>query len=469
MKLLLSALVFTASAFAGLPAVGRDYQRPTVDAPASYRDAAPGAAALASDWWRTFHDPVLDDLVARALAANQDLRAALARVEQARALAGTARADYLPALSLGPAVRREQASLTVANGAPETPVTTHHLPLVLNWELDLFGRVRRLNESARADLAAAEALFASARLALAAEVASTHFTLRALDRELRLVTDTLGWRRDALQLVQARFRSGNAGELDVARAETELAATEAEAAALAHRRAGVETALAVLLGEPAPTFVLSDRESETLPPPAVPAGLPSALLTRRPDITAAERTLAAAHARIGVAKAAFFPALSLTGTAGYASAEIDDLFQRDSRLWAIGPSLYLPLFQGGRNRAQLARSRAAYEEALATYRQQVLVAFREVQDALTAARWLAEQADAQARAVDSARRGAELSQKRYDAGFVSYLEVVDAQRTALEVERAAARLAGQRLVIHVALIKALGGGWQPPALSPPAS
>jgi multidrug efflux system outer membrane protein len=192
------------------------------------------------------------------------------------------------------------------------------------------------------------------------------------------------------------------------------------------------------------------------------------LLLRRPDIAAAERSLAAANARIGVAKAAFFPAISLTGGAGYASAEIDNLFKSDSRLWSIGPSIYLPIFQGGRNRANLARSRAVYEESIADYRQTVLVAFREVQDALTASRLIKDQANAQARAVGSARRGEELSRKRYDAGFVSYLEVVDAQRTALEVERADARLRGQQWITHISLIKALGGGWRNslPELSP---
>jgi multidrug efflux system outer membrane protein len=188
--------------------------------------------------------------------------------------------------------------------------------------------------------------------------------------------------------------------------------------------------------------------------------LPSELLERRPDVAAAERSLAAANARIGVAKAAFFPAISLTGSAGYASAEVDNLFKSESRLWSIGPSIYLPIFQGGRNRANLARSRAVFEESVADYRQQVLIAFSEVQDALTASKLLAEQASAQARAVASARRGAELSQRRYDSGFVNYLEVIDAQRTALEIERADARLGGQRWVTHIALIKALGGGWQ---------
>ncbi|MGC4073627.1 MAG: efflux transporter outer membrane subunit [Nibricoccus sp.] len=454
-----------------LPSVGPDYKRPVVSAPANYRDASPAASApanaLSPDWWHLFNDPALNQLEETALTANQDLRAALARVEQARAISGVARSSYFPSVSVDPSFKREQTSLAVDNKLPNPLATTYRLPLELTWEIDLFGRVRRLNETTRAELAASGATYEAARLSLTAEVATTYFILRALDQELRVVTATIGLRRDALGLVHARFQNGSASDLDVARGETELATTEADAAALAQRRSSTQNALAVLLGKAAPEFATtasgSDISSINIVLPAIPAGLPSELLTRRPDIAAAERTLAAANARIGLAKAAFFPALSLTGSAGYASADIDDLFKSESKFWSIGPSLYLPLFQGGRNRANLARSRASYEETLATYRQRVLIAFREVQDALTASQLLAQQAEAQSRAVASARRGSDLSQKRYDAGFVSYLEVVDAQRTALDVERTDARLAGQRWITQVALIKALGGGWQPPS------
>lgn len=464
MKTLLLSLTTAATAIAALPSVGPDYQRPDAPTTATYRDAADTTAvALAPDWWRAFNDPALDVLETRALAANQDLRAALARVEQARALAGVARSAYLPSLAADPSLTRERTSRTVDNATPDSTTTTHRLSLDLSWELDLFGRVRRLNQSARADLDAAGATFAAARLSLTAEVATTHFTLRALDRELGIVTQTTAVRRDTLQLIQARVRQGTADDVALARAETELAATEADAAALAIRRSATQNALAVLLGEPAPSSDHSTLITQlSTPPPSIPAGLPGDLLTRRPDIAAAERSLAAASARIGVAKSAFFPTIALTGAAGYASADISDLTKPDSRLWSFGPSIYLPLFQGGRNKANLARSRAAYDEAAANYQQSVLVALREVQDALTASRLLGDQAVAQSRAVASARRGADLTQKRYDAGFVSYFEVVDAQRTALAVERADAQLAGQRWITHVALIKALGGGWSQP-------
>ncbi|HVU25619.1 MAG TPA: efflux transporter outer membrane subunit, partial [Opitutus sp.] len=245
---------------------------------------------------------------------------------------------------------------------------------------------------------------------------------------------------------------------------TELATTEADAAALANRRAAVQNALAILVGVAAPGFSVDASDTPLASPPAVPAGLPADLLERRPDIAAAERSLAAANARIGVAKAAFFPAISLTGSAGFASGDIDRLFDSDSRIWSIGPRLYLPIFQGGRNRANLDRSRGAFDEAVAVYRQRVLVAFREVQDALTATQLLGEQSAAQDRAVASAQRAAGLAEIRYKAGYVSYLEVIDAQRTALATERTAAQLAAVRLNASVALVRSLGGGWQRPAM-----
>jgi multidrug efflux system outer membrane protein len=354
---------------------------------------------------------------------------------------------------------------TVNNAVPTLQGDTFRAPLDLTWELDLFGRVRRLNESARADAAGAAATFESFRLTLTADVAVNYFSLRAIDREWDLVQRSVDLRRQAATLLRARFDHGSAPELDVSRAETELAVAEAESAALAQRRASLQNALAVLVGENAPQFALP-AQTDLIAPPVIPVGLPGELLERRPDIAAAERALASASARIGVAKAAFFPAISLTGSAGYASGQLDQLFDWGSRAWSVGPSLYLPIFQGGRNRANLARSRAAYDEAVAQYRQRVLIAFREVQDALTATRLLIEQHDAQTRAVTNARRSADLSQRRYDAGYVSYLEVVDAQRTALQVERAEVQVSGQRLINSIALIKALGGGWSATASSP---
>lgn len=458
--LVTSSLVLAATSVA---AVGPDYQRPEVASAVAWKQAAPAGTLPRGDWWKLYGDATLDDLEVRALTANPSLHAAAARVEQARAAAGLARSAYLPGVALGASTDRARTSRTTDNLLPVAETGTFRGVLDLSWEIDLFGRVRRLNEGARADGAASAADFENVRLALTAEVASTYFSLRALDRETALVADGVGLRRRALELVTSRHKIGAATDFDVARSEAELASTEAEAAALANRRAALQNALAVLLGAPAPSFVLPPPGAQRSLPPAIPAGLPSELLERRPDIAAAEAALAAANARIGVAKAAFFPAISLTGSAGYASGDIDRLFNSDSRLWSIGPSLYLPIFQGGRNRANLARSRAAYEESVAVFRQRVLVAFREVQDALTATQLLADQAVAQDRAAAAARRAGELAQKRYDAGFVNYFEVIDAQRTVLAAERASTQLGAQQLVNSVALVKALGGGWDRPA------
>jgi multidrug efflux system outer membrane protein len=467
MKFAFLLLLGTASAFAALPSVGPDYVRPATETPDAYRDATGTAewkAAEPSDgfprgtWWRIYGDPELDRLEALAAAGNQDLKAAAARVEQAAAAAGVARSAFWPQVGAAPSATRERFSPTIANPYLATVATDISVPVLATWEIDLFGRVRRQSESARDDAEASAATFESVRLSLAAAVAEGYFSLRGRDRELDVLRGTIDLRRRELGLVSAQRKGGTATELDTSRAETELAEAEADRAAVAVRRESLQDSLAVLTGQSAISFSVTSSLPD-IAVPAVPSGLPSRLLERRPDIAAAERSLAASNARIGVAKSAFFPAISLTGSAGYESADSGSLFGADSRIWSFGPSVYLPLFQGGRNRANLERSRAAYDESIASYRQQVLVAFREVQEALTATRLLADQSEAQDRAVAQSRRAAQLAKTRYDAGYVSYLDVVDAQRTELINERAAAQLAADRLNASVALIKALGGGW----------
>jgi multidrug efflux system outer membrane protein len=470
MKILTLLFATASTALAAIPTVGPDYQRPSVAAATTYRDqpedagtwtlAVPADAADRGAWWKIYHDAVLDDLEASALNANQDLRATVARVDEARAAAGFARSGYFPSVGLNSSVVRDRNSETVDNALPNAESTTYRAALGASWEIDLFGRVRRQVESARSDAEASLANLESVRLALTAEVAANYFSLRGLTAEVKLVADGVDTRRQTLRLINSRRGLGAATDFDVARAETELASTEAEATALSNRYSAVQNALAVLVGEPASVFqVPASSAALDVQPPRIPAGLPSQLLERRPDVASAERALAGANARIGVAKGAFFPAISLTGGAGWASGDIDRLTRSDSRLWSIGPSLYLPIFQGGRNKANLERSRAAYDEAVAIFRQRVLVAFREVQDALTATRLLNEQSSAQDRAVASARRAGELAQKRYDSGFVNLLEVLDAQRTVLTTERASAQLAAQRLTTSVALVRAIGGDW----------
>lgn len=462
-RFLLALMNLAPAAFATVPAVGPDYVRPETQASTAFRDAdwvraAPSESVPRGSWWTVFSDSGLDSLEGHALAHNEDLRATAARVEQAAASAGIARSAFWPQLAAQPAFTRDRMSTTTANPFPVAISNDYTLPFFATWEIDLFGRVRRLSESARDDAEAAAAQFESMRLSLTAGVASTYFTIRATDREIAILNETVGLRRRQLDLVSAQRRSGAATELDTARAQTELASAEADISAVSIRRESLTDAMAVLVGEPASSFSVAASVGDIILP-HVPAGLPSQLLERRPDVAAAERSLAASNARIGVAKAAFFPAISLTGSAGYDSGATAHLFGPDSRIWSIGPAVYIPIFQGGRNRSNLERSKAAFDENLATYRQQVLVAFREVQETLSTLRLLADQTSAQDRAVAGAKRAAELAEIRYKAGYVSYLEVIDAQRTELDSERAATQLFGQRLNTDVALIKALGGGW----------
>jgi len=304
-------------------------------------------------------------------------------------------------------------------------------------------------------------------LTLQADVAQNYFALRSLDAEASIVAATVSLRQQQVQLVRSRFEGGIGNDLDMARAETELATTEADAASIARRRNELENALAVLVGSNPSSFRVSALATTNWSPapPSIPAGLPAELLERRPDVAEAERQLASANARIGVAKGAFFPVVTLTASGGYLSGEIQSLFNWDSHVWSIGPSISLPIFAGGRNRANYKRSQAAFEESVARYRQLVLVAFGDVENSLAGIRHLTDESAAQQRAVANARRAADLATDRYRSGIVSYLDVVDASREALQAERDNARLAGQRLNAAVQLIKALGGGWEQSTLA----
>jgi multidrug efflux pump len=444
---------------AGWWKVGPDYRPPTNSLPSDYKAEQLGA-------WKEGRPldnvPSLNDLESQALQANQELKAAVARVDQARSTARVARADLLPTLTLDPSFTRQRYSPNQVPSFGAVTANTFSTPLDLSYEIDLWGRVRRGFESARADAQASLAAFYNVLLTLQGDVGQNYFALRALDAEIATVSGTVQLRQEQVRLVRSRFEGGIGNELDMVRAETELATTEAEAAALSRRRAELENALAILVGQNPASFRLpASTASNWNPlPPEIPSGLPAELLERRPDVAEAERQLASANARIGVAKAAFFPVLTLTGSGGSISGDIDTLFKWDSRAWSIGPSLSLPIFAGGRNRANYQRSQSAYQETLARYRQQVLVAFGEVENSLAGVRHLSDQAAAQKRAVTTARRAAELATERYRSGIVSYLEVVDASRDALQAERASAQLAGQRSIAAVQLIKALGGGWQ---------
>ncbi|WP_287495708.1 efflux transporter outer membrane subunit [Pandoraea sp. CB10b_02] len=431
----------------------------------TWKTAEPSEATERGEWWKVFGDPTLDKLEADALAANQSLKAAAARVQEARGVQRQARAALFPTLdaSFGPTRQKvSPASQLQPDGTNIAPYTLWRAQAGVGYEVDLFGRVSDSVAAARADAEQSEALYRSVQLALQADVAQNYFNLRQLDAEQALYTQTVKLREEALKLVQRRFTEGDIGELDVARAKAELATAQSDALAIARLRAASEHSLAILLGktpaeftfEPAPLAPVNVR---------IPAGLPSALLERRPDIAAAERAMAAANARIGVAKAAFFPSISLTGSGGFEAATLGDLFNWSSRTFLLGPAvgglLSLPIFDGGARSGNLVRARAQYEEDVANYRQQVLVAFREVEDNLSNLRLLDEQTRAQDDAVRSSRRAAQLSRTQYQEGSIAYLDVIDAERTVLQAQRNAVQLAGAQAVSTVNLIRALGGGW----------
>ena len=473
--LLFASVLSPSSAQAGALTIGPDYKPPTNSVPENYKamelgqwkEGRPLDSVPKGNWWEIFGDPQLNDLESQALRANQNLKAAVARVDQARATARIARSDLMPSLNLEPSFNRQRYSPNELPSYGALTASTWQAPLDLSYEIDLWGRVRRGFESARADAQGSLAAFGNVLLTLQADVAQNYFRLRALDAEIATVSGTVDLRKEQVRLVRSRFNGGIGNELDIARAETELATTEAEAASLAQRRAELENAIAILAGSNSASFHLAADVPGNWnpPPPDIPAGLPSDLLERRPDVAQAERQLASANARIGVAKAAFFPVLTLTGSGGYMSADVDTLFNWSSRTWSIGPSLSLPIFAGGRNKAGYQRSKAVFEESVANYRQQVLVAFGEVEDSLSGIRHLADQSSAQERAVAHARRAVDLATDRYRSGIVGYIEVVDASRDALQAERGSAQLAGQRLIADVQLIKALGGGWNNSAVA----
>jgi multidrug efflux system outer membrane protein len=443
-----------------LPAAGE--VRTAADG-STWKPGRPAEAQPRGEWWRAFHDAELDALIAQATASNQSLAVAAARVKQARSIAGIAEADRIPQVGAGVQAQRARLAPLEAQlpqGAPVAPSNTYAARLSASYEVDLFGRVSANVAAARGDAGAVEATYRSVLLSLQADVAQTWFRLRSLDAELATVAQTVRLREETVRVTGRRFELGDIGEFDLARAKTELSTARAEAIGLQRRRATAEHALAVLLGKPASAFSAPARPlSSAAALPVIPAGLPSSLLERRPDIASAQRSMEAANARIGVARAAMFPALSIGADGGGVAGSFADVFKWSSRSWLLGAALSMPLIDGGRNRNNVVRSEAALEEAVGSYRQSVLAAFAEVEDNLAGLRVLAGQSAEIEAAVVSARRSAELAQKLYDAGRSSYLELLDAQRNLAGVERSAVQLRGDRAVTTVALVRALGGGW----------
>jgi multidrug efflux system outer membrane protein len=416
------------------------------------RDPAP---VPQGSWWQAFADPTLDALIERATGANTSVQAAAARLAQARAVLRAADAERLPQIGLGAGASREaQRGLGVA------PNTVLSAGASLSYEVDLAGRLAGASNAAALDARSREALLRSTQLLVQSQVAQAYFGLRALDAERMLVRDTVAAYRDTQGLIERRVRAGDVAELDLARVRSEVAATEAEALALERQRALLEHAMALLVGTPASAFRVGTDSTEWANPlPRVPAGVPSTVLARRPDIAAAQDSLRAAQARVGVAQAAWFPSLSLTGSGGFASPELADLFKSAARAWSVGALLALPIFDGGRREAGVAGAQAGLDAALAAYREQLLVAFKDVEDELAALRLLDEQGRTQAQAVDAATRATTLSDVRYRNGLVSQLELLDARRSELRNRRQALQVKAAQYQSTVGLIRALGGGW----------
>jgi NodT family efflux transporter outer membrane factor (OMF) lipoprotein len=455
--------------------VGPKYQRATAPVPAKWdvaepwRESAPKDGVAKGEWWSVFRDEELSALEKQALDANQTIKVAAARLEQARASAAIQIATQFPTLATAPSALRQRLSGNRPPGSsiPVTsPVTQNNfaLPFTVGYEVDLFGRRRRNIEAAQASYQASAADLENVRLVIAAELAGDYFTLRQLDTELGILSRTVDTLQKALQLVDSRHKGGVASGLDVAQEETLLHTTRTQAILLQQQRKQFEDAIAVLVGKPAPDFHIASKELNA-EPPALDAGLPSDLLERRPDIAEAEREMAVANAQIGIAKAAYYPSLNLFGIGGWQAADIAKLMNVQSTFWAVGANVAETIFSGGQRRAQVQFANAGYEASVASYRDTVLNAFREVQDDVTGLTVLDQAKQSQQQAVNAARRTLDIASNRYTGGLVSYLDVVNAQQNLLNNEQELAIIQGQKLVTSVLLIKALGGGWDASSLS----
>ncbi len=466
---ILATLVLAAVAVGGAGcALGPDYRRPELQPPPSFRDLpADEADSLANTpWWEIFGDPALTELIRVALAENKDVKIAVERIEEARARYGFTRADRWPALNASAAVGRERVNELQAPGAGGTETNVYSLGVDLSWEIDFFGRVRRTNEAQLALFLATEEARRATVLTLVADVARAYFELRDVDRRLEIARGTLQSRREYLQFAKDRFEGGVTAELDFRQAEAELHRVETSVSEFERLVALKENEISVLIGRNPGPIVRGQKLEQLTLPAAVPTGLPSELLDRRPDLREAEQVLASRTANIGAAKALLFPRIALTGSFGYASSELDDLFESPSMSWNVFRNLLQPIFNAGANRRRVEVNESQQRQTLYQYEKAVLQAFRETEDALVDYRKTAEQQKSQAGRVVAQRRVLELAELRYRGGVSSYLEVLDAQRSLFDSELEEARTTGSHLVSFVRLYKALGGGG-PASPAPP--
>ncbi len=439
------------------------YQKPELEMPAAFKEsslwktARPDAAGVPDDWWLLFNDPVLNELQKQVVVGNETLKASAAQYQVARAALGSSRAALLPTFGASAGASRGASAGNAASG--NLPATTSYsVGASASWELDLWGRVAGTISNAQARVQASAADLAAVRLSLQATLVQTYFSLRAAESQVALLDRSVRAYQRSLDLTQNRYTAGIASAADVAQATTQLKSTQAQQVEANSSRAQLEHALATILGKPASAFGLN--RTATLPPaPRIPVQLPATLLERRPDIAAAERRVAAANAQIGVAQSAFFPAITLSGSAGFRGSDLAELITSPNLFWSIGPALALTLFDGGARRSAEDSAKASADQATATYRQTVLTALQEVEDNLVIAASLGEEAALQADALKAAERSLEIANNQYKAGTVSYLNVVTAQATALSAERTLLDVRNRRLAAITQLLKNLAGRW----------
>ena len=453
-------------------AVGPDYAKPDAPVSAAYgslppetwRTAQPSDAAARGAWWKVYNDPVLDGLMEQVAISNQNVLAAEAQYREAQGAVRVAKADYYPQVTGGPAVTRSRTynnTSNIAGGAR----TLYDVPASFSWEIDLWGAIRRSVEQNIATAQATEAQLENARLSYQATLAQDYFSARGYDTLLEILNRTVDSYGKYLTLTKNRYASGVASEGDVAQAEAQFEAAKVTLAEDQLTRAQYEHAIAVLLGKPPADFHLPPAPLKAQAvPPEIPVGVPTALLERRPDIAQQERATAAANAAIGVATAAYYPTLTLSASAGFENGSLNDLFKATNFIWSLGPALSQSLFDAGKTHATVYKARAAYDAQAATYRQTVLTAFQQVEDALSGLHYLEIEASAEGKATAAAKRSLEITTNQYRAGTASYLDVITTQNTALTAEQNLANIEIRRMTSSVSLIQALGGGWDASSL-----
>lgn len=455
-----------AALLTGCMTVGPDYVRPNLEAPEQWPVPGTGAA-VSSTWWKVYGDPVLDRMIEDALAYNGDLRLAIARVDEARATLGLSRADQFPGVAAGAGASRNRASQDSASGVPagvDPEYSNYRATLDASYEIDFWGKYRRAAEAARAELLAAQANREAVRLTLLSDVARGYFNLRALDAQVEVTRRTISTRLASTALQRLRFEAGVASEFDLRQVEAQTAQAQALLPSLETSLARQETALAVLLGR-SPRDIVSrpiDRGTaiqELTPPPAVPSGLPSEVLERRPDVRQAEQNLIAANARIGQARAAYYPSISLTAILGSESASLSNLFTTPARVWQVGASAAQTIFDGGRTGSRVEQARARERQLLAQYALTIQNAFKDTLDALVAQRKARETLDAEQARVVALEAAYKLAQLRYDNGVASLLDMLDVERGLLDAELNRIEAQRAQLAATTDLFKALGGGW----------